>query len=153
MPPCFSWGIADFPYFNNLLLTEMGSYFCFIGSQYRVEVNDKEYFIDLLLYHRKLKCLVALDLNICEFIPEFARKMQFYLSILDEKTKLEHENASIGIIICKSKDKTIVEYALKEAKRPIGVSTYKITSSLPKDISPYLPSKEEISKRIDDLKK
>ncbi|MBI3033216.1 DUF1016 domain-containing protein [Candidatus Woesearchaeota archaeon] len=134
-------------------LGEMGSYFCFIGSQYRIEIKDKEYFIDLLLYHRKLKCLVAIELKIGEFAPEFAGKMQFYLSILDEKLKLENENPSIGIIICKSKDKTVVEYALKEVKKPIGVSTYRITSSLPKNISQYLPSKEEIAKRIENLNK
>jgi len=134
-------------------LVEMGSFFCFIGSQYGIEINDKEYFLDLLLYHRKLKCLVTIDLKIGEFIPEFAGKMQFYLSVLDQKIKLKDENPSIGIIICKSKDKTIVEYALKETKKPIGVSTYRITSSLPKNISKYLPSKEEISKRIENLRK
>jgi len=134
-------------------LTEMGGYFCFIGSQYRIEINDKEFFIDLLLYHRKLKCLVAIDLKIGEFIPEFAGKMQFYLSVLDTGVKLEDENSSIGIIICKNKDKTIVEYALKESKKPMGVSTYTITSQLPKNISKYLPSGEEISKRMEDIRK
>jgi len=134
-------------------LTEMGGYFCFIGSQYRIEINDKEFFIDLLLYHRKLKCLVAIDLKIGEFIPEFAGKMQFYLSVLDTGVKLGDENPSIGIIICKNKDKTIVEYALKESKKPMGVSTYTITSQLPKNISKYLPSGEEISKRMEDIRK
>ncbi len=132
-------------------LTEMGGYFCFIGSQYRIEINDKEFFIDLLLYHRKLKCLVAVDLKIGEFIPEFAGKMQFYLSVLDTNLKLDDENPSIGIIICKNKDKMIVEYALKESKKLMGVSTYAITSSLPKNISKYLPSKEEISEGIENL--
>ncbi len=125
-----------------------GNYFCLIGSQCRLEINDKEYFIDLLLYHRKLKCLIAIDLKIGEFIPEFAGKMQFYLSILDEKLRLEGENPSIGIIICKSKDRTIVEYALKEAKKPIGVATYRITSSLPKKLSQYLPSNAEIRENL-----
>jgi predicted nuclease of restriction endonuclease-like (RecB) superfamily len=132
-------------------LGEMGGYFCFISSQYKIEINGNEYFIDLLLYHRKLKCLVAIDLKVGEFIPEFAGKMQFYLSILDEKIRLKDENASIGIIICKSKDKTIVEYALKDTKKPIGVSAYKITKSLPRRISQYMPSKEEITGRIRDL--
>ena len=79
--------------------------------------------------------------------------MQFYLSVLDTEVKLEDENPSIGIIICKNKDKTIVEYALKESKKPMGVSTYTITSQLPKNISKYLPSGEEISKRMEDIRK
>jgi predicted nuclease of restriction endonuclease-like (RecB) superfamily len=132
-------------------LTEMGGYFCFVGSQYRIEIKDEEYFIDLLLYHRKLKCLVALELKIGDFKPEYAGKMQFYLSVLDDKVKLEDENPSIGIIICKSKVRTIVEYALKDVKKPIGVSTYKITKDLPKNLSKYLPSKEEISKKLEKI--
>ncbi len=134
-------------------LIEMGGYFCYIGNQYLLEVDGKEYFIDLLLYHRKLKCLVALELKIGEFIPEFAGKMQFYLSLLDDRVKLKDENASIGIIICKSKSRTVVEYTLKETKKPIGVSTYKITSELPKQLSKYLPSKEEIIKKLEFLEK
>lgn len=129
-------------------LVEMGGYFCYVGNQYRIEVDDKEYFIDLLLYHRKLKSLVAIELKIGEFTPEFAGKMQFYLSLLDNEIKLEGENASIGIIICKSKNRTIVEYALKDTKKPIGVSTYKMTSALPKQLSQHLPSKEEIIKKL-----
>ena len=132
-------------------LIEMGGQFCYIGNQYRIEVNDKEYFIDLLLYHRKLKCLIALELKIGEFAPEFAGKMQFYLSLLDNQVKLEEENPSIGIIICKSKDRTIVEYALKEAKKPIGVATYKLTAQLPKNLLRYLPSTEEIVRKLNYL--
>ncbi|MBN2052449.1 DUF1016 family protein [Candidatus Woesearchaeota archaeon] len=129
-------------------LEEIGGYFCYIGSQHRIEVNGKEFFIDLLLYHRKLRSLVAIDLKIGEFKPEYAGKMQFYLSLLDDKVRLDSENNSIGIIVCKNKDRTIVEYALKDVKKPIGVSTYKITSHLPNHILKYLPSKEEIEKNI-----
>ena len=132
-------------------LTEMGGYFCFVGSQYRIEIKGEEYFIDLLLYHRKLKCLVALELKIGNFKPEYAGKMQFYLSLLDDKVKLDGENPSIGIIICKSKVRTIVEYALKDVKKPIGISTYKITKELPKNLSKYLPSKEYISKKLEKI--
>lgn len=132
-------------------LIEMGGLFCFIGNQYRLEVNGKEYFIDLLLYHRKLKCLVALELKIGEFAPEFAGKMQFYLSLLDDRVKLDEESPSIGIIVCKSKDRMIVEYALKEAKKPIGISTYKLTSKLPQNLLKYLPSTEEIADKLKDL--
>jgi len=129
-------------------LTEMGGYFTFIGNQYRIEIEDKEYFIDLLLFHRKLKCLIAIELKISEFEPEFAGKMQFYLAILNDKVKLEDENPSIGIIICKTKSKTIVEYALKNSNQPIGISTYTITKELNEDLKKYLPSPQEIEKSL-----
>ncbi|MFA5811021.1 MAG: PDDEXK nuclease domain-containing protein, partial [bacterium] len=99
-------------------LREMGGALSFIGSQYRLEVGDKEYFIDMLLYHRHLRCLVALELKIGEFLPEYVGKMQFYLTALDRRVKTGDENPSIGIIVCKSKDKTIVEYALQQSKKP-----------------------------------
>lgn len=129
-------------------LAEIGGYFCYMGNQYRIEINNKEFFIDLLLYHRKLKCLIAIELKIGEFIPEYAGKMQFYLSVLDDKIRLNDEKPSIGIIICKGKDRTIVEYALKDVKKPIGVATYKMMPKLPKSMSKYLPSKEEISEKL-----
>jgi predicted nuclease of restriction endonuclease-like (RecB) superfamily len=131
-----------------LFLTEMGGYFSFIGSQYRLTVNDKEYKIDLLLFHRKLRCLVAIDLKIGEFTPEMAGKMQFYLSILNDQVREEDENPSIGIIICKSKDRTIVEYALKDSQKPIGVATYSIGTTLPKELQNLLPSAELLRKHF-----
>jgi predicted nuclease of restriction endonuclease-like (RecB) superfamily len=85
-------------------LQEMGGMFSFIGSQYRLEISDKEYFIDLLLFHRGLKCLVAIELKIGEFLPEYVGKMQFYLAALDDKVRLENENPSVGIILCKLKE-------------------------------------------------
>jgi predicted nuclease of restriction endonuclease-like (RecB) superfamily len=129
-------------------LTEMGGYFCFIANQYRIEIDDNEFFIDLLLYHRKLKCLVAIELKIGDFLPEYAGKMQFYLSALDDKVKLEDENPSIGIIICKGKNRTIVEYTLKDVSKPIGVSTYKILKRLSKDLSKYFPSEDELAEKL-----
>jgi predicted nuclease of restriction endonuclease-like (RecB) superfamily len=132
-------------------LIEMGGYFSYVGNQYRILIEEKEYFIDLLLYHRKLKSFVAIELKIGEFKPEYAGKMQFYLAALDNNVKLENENNSIGIIICKSKQKTIVEFALQYVNTPIGVSTYKITDKLPKKYENLLPSKEEISKNIENL--
>jgi len=130
-------------------LTEMGNYFCFIANQYRIEIDDEEFFIDLLLYHRKLKCLVAIELKIGKFLPEYAGKVQFYLSVLDDKVKLEDENPSIGIIVCKSKNRTIVEYTLKDVSKPIGVSTYKVFQELPEDLSKYLPSGDEIAEKLE----
>lgn len=132
-------------------LKEMGGLFSFIGSQYNLEVDGKEYFIDLLLFHRQLKCLVVIELKIGEFIPEYVGKMQFYLSALDAEVKLKGENPSIGIILCKSKKKTTVEYALKDSNKPIGVATYSIVKKLPKELKDQLPTSEQIAKLLEDL--
>ncbi|MBN1386650.1 DUF1016 family protein [Candidatus Woesearchaeota archaeon] len=129
-------------------LTEIGNYFCFIGSQFRLEVGGQEYLVDLLLYHRELRCLIAVELKICEFKPEYAGKMQFYLSALDDTVKLDHENPSIGMIICKSKNKTIVEYALKDTKKPIGIASYRLSRELPERLSKYLPSEKDIGRGL-----
>lgn len=134
-------------------LTEIGPDFSFLGNQYQLQVNEKEYRIDLLLFHRRLQCLVAIDLKIGEFEPEHKGKMEFYLSILNDKVKLPHENASIGIIICKSKDRTIVEYSLKTASLPIGVATYHTGSTLPAEYRLLLPSAELINERLLDFLK
>lgn len=130
-------------------LREMGSVFAFVGSNHRLEISDKEYFIDFLLYHRRLKCLVAIDTKIGEFMPEYVGKMQFYLAALDDLVRMEDENPSIGIILCKSKDKTIVEYALRDTKKPIGVATYRIVSTLPKELRGQLPSPEQVAKLLE----
>lgn len=129
-------------------LAELGSQFCFVGSQYRIEVDGEENFIDLLLYHRQLRCLVAVELKIGKFKPEYSGKMQFYLAALDDTARLAGENNSIGIIICKEKSRTTVEYALRDSRRPMGVATYTITPSLPKELMKCLPSNEEIGKRL-----
>ena len=133
-------------------LIEMGGYFAFVGNQYRLEIDGEEFFIDLLLYHRKLRCLVAIELKIGAFKPEYAGKMQFYLSALNDRVKLPDETPSIGIILCKDKSRTIVEYALKDTKKPIGVSTYRLTEKLPRELKKYLPSPEEMIERIKYLK-
>jgi predicted nuclease of restriction endonuclease-like (RecB) superfamily len=131
-------------------LLEMGGMFSFIGSQYRLEVDGREYFIDLLLFHRRLRSLVAVELKIGEFQPEHIGKMQFYLAVLDNTSRLEGENPAIGILICKSKSRTIVEYALKESSKPIGVATYRIVSSLPDELRNDLPTPDQISKLLSD---
>ncbi|MFN4298774.1 MAG: YhcG family protein [Thermaurantimonas sp.] len=132
---------------RNFLL-EMGPQFSFIGHQYKLQVEDKEYFIDLLLYHRRLQCLVAVELKVGEFLPEYKGKMEFYLSVLNDTLKLPHENDSIGIIICKEKNRTIVEYSLKTSMQPIGVATYTLTQHLPEKYQNLLPSSSEISDKI-----
>ncbi|WFN36466.1 PDDEXK nuclease domain-containing protein [Methanomicrobium antiquum] len=131
-------------------LRAMGGVFTFVGSQFRLEVDEKEYFIDLLLYHRRLRCLVAVELKIGEFLPEFVGKMQFYLTVLDRQVREEDENPSIGIILCKEKNRTVVEYALQSSQSPIGVATCRIVSELPGELQSQLPSPEEIAKLLED---
>jgi len=130
-------------------LREMGGALAFIGSQYRLELGGKEYFIDLLLYHRHLRCLVAIELKAGEFLPEYVGKMQFYLAALDGTVKGQSENPAIGIIVCKTKDKMTVEYALRESRKPIGVATYKITACLPRKLVGELPGPEQIARLIE----
>ena len=136
---------------NNIrrFLIEMGGDFCFIANQYPLELSGKDYKVDLLLYHRSLQSLVAIDLKINEFEPEHTGKMSFYLSLLDAQIKKPHESPSIGIIICKSKDATIVEFALRDTHKPIGVATYNFTQSLPDELSAFFPSPEELIKRVE----
>ncbi len=131
-------------------LRAMGGVFAFLGSQFRLEVGDKEYFIDLLLFHRRLCCLVAVELKVGEFQPEFVGKMQFYLTALDQQVRENNEHASIGIILCKEKNRTVVEYALQSSTTPIGVATYRIVSELPSELQGQLPGPEEIAKLLED---
>ena len=129
-------------------LAEMGGAFTFVGSQYRLEVGGQEYFIDLLLFHRRLRCLVAIDLKVRSFEPEHKGKMEFYLETLDAQERMEGENSPIGIIICRDKNHTVVEYALRTAARPIGVATYTIVPQLPEAYRDELPSPEAIAERL-----
>lgn len=129
-------------------LAEMGGAFAFIGNQHRLEVGGQEYFVDLLLFHRRLRCLVALDLKIGDFEPEHKGKMEFYLETLDRQERMAGENAPIGIIICRNKNKTVVEYALNTATRPIGVATYTVVTELPEAYRGQLPSPDAIAQRL-----
>ena len=132
-------------------LRAMGGMFAFMGSQYRLEVDDEEFLIDLLLFHRRLRCLVAIELKIGKFRPEYVGKMQFYLTALDRQVRQEDENPSIGIILCKEKSRTIVEYALHDARKPIGVATYEITKTLPRELRGQLPQPEEIATLLEGI--
>lgn len=133
---------------RNFLL-EMGHQFTFVGNQFKIEVEEKEYFVDLLLYHRQLQCLVAIELKIGEFMPEYKGKMEFYLTLLNEKVRMPNENDSIGIIICKEKNRTVVEYSLKTGSQPIGVATYQTSTKIPKDYQKLLPDNKTISEKIE----
>lgn len=132
-------------------LREMGGLFTFVGSQYRLEIEGREFFIDILLYHRKMKSLTAIELKIGEFQPEYVGKMQFYLRALDCQVRLPDENLSIGIILCKSKNKTIVEYALHDTNRPIGIAEYRLFNQLPKELQKQLPAPELIASLLDEI--
>lgn len=131
-------------------LLELGYGFSFVGSQYKLALNENEYFIDLLFFHRKLNALVAIELKIGKFKPEYAGKMNFYLNLLNDTVKMEHENPAIGIILCSDKDSLEVEYAISNTNQPLGVATYKIETKLPKDLKDLLPSSEEIREVFDE---
>jgi predicted nuclease of restriction endonuclease-like (RecB) superfamily len=132
-------------------LLEMGGDYSFIGSQYHLDVAGEDYYIDLLLFHRRLRCMIAIDLKIDGFQPEMAGKMSFYLTALDETVKLPDENPSIGIIICETKSRTKVEYTLKSVNKPIGVATYSYYENLPDDVRDMLPSPDKIASVIHNL--
>ena len=125
-------------------LLEMGGDFSFIGNQFKVELDGEEYFIDLLLYHRSLKCLVAIEIKTTVFKPEYTGKLQFYLAVLDDKVKMKGENPSMGIIICNTKKRTLVEYALRNTRSPVGIADYSLCKTLPKELKGLLPSPDEI---------
>jgi predicted nuclease of restriction endonuclease-like (RecB) superfamily len=130
------------------LLLELGYGFSFIGNQFRIKLKQKEFFIDLLFYHRILKCLVAIELKTVEFEPEFAGKMNFYLELLDEQEKQPDDNPSIGIILCPIKDNLEVEYALRTSNKPIGVSEYKLTHRLPEKLKGKVPTSKEFKQML-----
>ena len=134
-------------------LASMGGDFTFVGNQVGLTVDGKHFEIDLLLYHRSLQRLVAIDLKIDEFRPEYAGQMNFYLSALNSLYRKPHEEMSIGIIICKSKTRTVVEFALQDVNKPIGVATYTFSEDLPKELSAFFPTSEELAERVESLTK
>lgn len=125
-------------------LLELGYGFSFVGNQYKLNLGENEYFIDLLFFHRKLNALVAIELKVGKFKPEYAGKMNFYLNILNDKVKMPHENPSIGIILCTDKDGLEVEYALQNVEQAMGISTYTIKEELPKELENVLPTTKEL---------
>ena len=126
-------------------LLELGYGFCFVGRQHRITLGQKEYFIDLLFYHRFLKALVAFELKVGPFEPEYAGKMDFYLNLLNDKERAPGDRPSIGIILCAEKDDVEVEYALATKRNPIGVAVYKLQSKLPGELKGKLPTARQLS--------
>lgn len=135
------------------LMMELGYGFCFIGNQYRISLGEKEYFIDLLFYHRILKCLVAVELKVTEFEPEFIGKLDFYLQLIDEQLRQPDDNPSIGILLVPYKDKLEVEYALRTVLKPIGVAKYTLSKELPRDLYGKLPSTKDFQQILGDKNK
>lgn len=130
-------------------LLELGTGFAFIGNQYHLEIGDEDYYIDLLFYHTKLRCYVVIGLKTGKFKPEYAGKLNFYLSAVDDKLKTEHDNPSIGIILCKEKNKLVAEYSLKDMTKPMGISEYKLLQEIPEELKSSLPTIEEMEEELD----
>jgi len=135
---------------DNIIATllELGAGFAFIGRQYHLEVEDEDYYLDAIFYNIKLRCYVVIELKTGKFKPEYAGKLNFYLSAVDDILKHETDNPSIGILLCKERKKLTAEYALKDINKPIGVSEYKLSDFVPAELVDTLPSAEDIEKRI-----
>ena len=131
-------------------LLELGKGFAFIGRQYHIEVGDSDYYIDLLFYHVKLKCYVVIELKNTKFIPEYAGKLNFYLSAVDELLKDKEDQPTIGIILCRDKNNIEAEFALKDINKPMGVSGYEFTEILPENLKSSLPSIDELEQELKD---
>ena len=130
------------------LLLELGTGFAFLGNQYHLNVGGDDFYLDLLFYNLNLRCYVVIELKTGEFKPEYAGQLNFYLSAVDGILKKDADNPSIGLLLCKSKNDLVAEYSLKDMSKPIGVSEYKITSTLPEELEQQLPSIEDLQKRI-----
>jgi predicted nuclease of restriction endonuclease-like (RecB) superfamily len=128
-----------------MLILELGKGFAFVGSQYKLEVGGQEYYLDLLFYHLRLRCFVVIELKVEDFKPEFAGKMNFYLSAVDAQLRHAEDRASIGIILCKGRNAVIVEYALRDTSKPMGVAQYKLSPALPEQLKADLPTIEELA--------
>ena len=129
---------------------ELGAGFAFVGRQKALQVGERDFFLDLLFYHTQLHCYVVVELKMDEFEPEYAGKLNFYLKAVDEQLRGERDDATIGILLCKSRDRVVVEYALSDIHKPIGVSKYELTRSLPDNLKPSLPSIEELEAELCD---
>ncbi len=133
------------------VLVELGKGFAFVGEQYKITVSKKDYFIDLLFYHLRLKCYIVVELKAREFEPTDAGQINFYLSAIDDLVKDETDNPTIGLLLCKNKDNFTAEYALRNINSPIGVSEYKLLEDMPEYLQAQLPNVEEIELHIKDI--
>jgi predicted nuclease of restriction endonuclease-like (RecB) superfamily len=130
-------------------LLELGKGFAFLGRQYKIEISETDYFVDMLFYHMELRCYIVVELKAGKFRPEYAGKLNFYLSAVDSQLKQPEDNPSIGILLCKKKDKIEVEYALRDINKPMGISEYRLTDAIPENIKIKLPSIEEMERQLE----
>ena len=133
------------------VLIELGNGFAFVGNQYKITVSDTDYFIDLLFYHLELRCYIVVELKARKFKPTDAGQLNFYLSAIDDMLRKEGDNPTIGILLCKEKDKLTAEYALKDINKPVGVSEYKLLQDIPEYLQSQLPKAEDIELHIKDI--
>lgn len=129
-------------------LLELGSGFCYMGRQVHIKVGESDFYMDLLFYHAKLHCYVVIELKTEKFKPEFAGKLNFYITAVNKQLKTERDNPTIGILICKDKDNVVAEYALDDISQPIGIAEYQLTELLKQEIKSSLPSIEEIEQEL-----
>jgi predicted nuclease of restriction endonuclease-like (RecB) superfamily len=130
-------------------LLELGKGFAFLGRQYKIEISDTDYFLDMLFYHLELRCYIVVELKAGKYKPEYAGKLNFYLSAVDSQLRRNGDNPTIGILLCKKKDKIDVEYLLRDIHKPMGISEYKLTNAIPENIKAQLPSIEEIERELE----
>jgi predicted nuclease of restriction endonuclease-like (RecB) superfamily len=129
-------------------LLELGQGFAFVGRQYHLEVSDKDFYLDLLFYHLKLRCYIVVELKKGEFKPEYAGKMNFYCSVVDDQLRNENDQPTIGLILCQTKDRILAEYSLRDIHKPIGISDYELTRALPDNLKSSLPTVEQIEAEL-----
>lgn len=132
-------------------LVELGAGFAFVGRQYKMEISNKDVYLDLLFYHLKTRCFIVIDLKKGDFLPEYAGKMNFYCSAVDDILKHETDQPTVGLILCQGKDKVFAEYTLRGMTKPIGISEYELTRILPDNLKGSLPSIEEIEDKLNEL--
>lgn len=132
-------------------LIELGAGFAFVGRQYHLEVGGDDFFIDLLFYHLKLRCYVVVELKTGTFKPEHAGQLSFYLTAVDAQLKSEHDGPTIGLLLCKTQNRVVAEYALRDTNKPIGVAEYQLVEALPTELQTSLPSIEKIEQELGDL--
>jgi hypothetical protein len=129
-------------------LLELGVGFAFVGSQVHLEVGGDDFYIDLLFYHLRLRCFVVVDLKMGDFKPEHAGKMNFYLAAIDDRMRHKEDQPSVGLILCKQKNRVVVEYSLRDTRKPIGVSAYRLTETLPLSLRGSLPTIKQIEEEL-----
>ena len=130
-------------------LLELGKGFAFLGRQYKIEIGENEHYLDMLFYHVELRCYIVIELKAGKFIPEYAGKLNYYLSAVDSQLRKANDNPTIGVILCKRKDKIDAEYALRDIRKPLGISEYLLTNTIPDELRPQLPSVEELERELE----